>query len=119
MSALISLFCQIANGAGGSCAATSAIISGTDIDWTVADHRFKTLSGSTVFTFSNVTEAKTISVYITNPGAFTVTFPVTVLWPGNVAPIQTVPIGSTRTDIYTFVMVNGILRGSYIQNYTP
>lgn len=109
------LLCQILNSgvSGGSCAATSATISGTDIDWTVADSRYKTLSANTVFTFSNTVEGKTINVYITNTaGNFTVTFPA-VRWPGGVAPIQTL---GAKTDIYSFSLINGILWGSYVQN---
>lgn len=116
MGILVYLQCQIANGEGGSCTPTSATISGTDIDWTVADHRYKTILGNTVFTFSNVTEAKTISVYITNVGLNTVGWPATIKWTGAVTPTQTANV-APRTDIYTFVQVNSIIYGSYIQNY--
>jgi len=108
------LLCQIlSNGVG--CTNTSAIISGTDIDWNVADYRFKTLSANTTFTFSNQSEAETITVILTNTaGNFTVTWP-SVRWTGGFAPVMSIGV---RSDMYTFVMVNGIIWASYVQNLT-
>lgn len=115
MSALISLFCQIANnGTGGSCTPTSAIISGTDIDWSVADYRYKTLSANTVFTFSNTAEAVTITVVLTNTASnFTVAWPAGIRWTSGVAPVMVI---GAKSDMYTFVMINGIIWASYVQN---
>lgn len=108
------LLCQIFNGGvSGTCVPTSAIITGLDIDWSVADLRFKTITKSEIYTFSNQLEAQTISVYITNTGAFAISWPAAVLWTGGIDPIQT---QGAKTDIYTFTMVNGIIYGSYIQN---
>lgn len=111
------LLCLIANSGGttGSCATTSAVISGTDIDWSAADLRFKTIVANVVFTFSNTTEARTISVYVSNTGAFTVGWPAGIKWTGAVVPTQTTGV---HTDIYTFTMVNGIIYGTYVQNLT-
>lgn len=107
------LLCQmVANGVG--CTNTSAIITGTDIDWTVADYRYKTLNANTTFTFSNVTEATTITVVLTNTASnFTVTWPAIVEWAGGVDPIMTI---GAKDDMYTFVMINGVIRGTYVQN---
>jgi hypothetical protein len=112
------LLCQILNnggtGGGGTCTSTSAIISGTDIDWSVADYRFKTLSGNTVFTFSNTSEARTITVILTNTaGNFSVTWPAGIRWTSGVQPVMVLGV---RSDMYTFVMVNGIIWASYVQN---
>lgn len=111
------LLCQIVNSGvsgGGTCTSTSAIITGTDIDWSVADYRFKTLSGNTTFTFSNQTEARTITVVLTNTaGNFTVTWPGGIRWTGGVIPTMTI---GAKSDMYTFVMINGIIWGSYVQN---
>lgn len=115
--ALISLFCTIANsgGTGGAvCAETTAIISGTDIDWSVAPLRFESIAANTTFTFSNTSEGRTISVYLTQTAAFSAAFPGTVKWPGAVAPTLTPT--ANRTDIFTFTMVNSIIYGSYVQN---
>ena len=109
------LLCQIAS-SGVGCTNTSAIISGTDIDWDVADYRYKTLSANTVFTFSNVTEAETITVIVTNTvGNFTVTWPAGIRWTGGFAPVMSIGV---RSDMYTFVMINGIVWASYVQNLT-
>lgn len=115
---LIYLFCQIVanggTGGGAVCAETTAIISGTDIDWSVAPLRFKSIAVNTTFTFSNTSEGRTISVYLTQTAAFSAAFPGTVKWPGAVAPTLTPT--ANRTDIFTFTMVNGIIYGSYVQN---
>lgn len=94
---------------------SQAAISGTDIDWNVATHFYKTLSANTTFTFSNLADAKTIQVAITNTASnYTVTWP-TVQWPGGVAPTQTI---GAKTDLYTFTRINGVVRGTYVQNYS-
>lgn len=109
------LLCQLANGAL-ACNNTSAIITGTNIDWNVADYRFQTLSANTTFTFSNQSEAETITVVLTNTaGNFTVTWPVGIRWTGGFAPVMSI---GPRSDLYTFVVINGIIWASYVQNLT-
>ncbi len=109
------LLCQLNNsGVAGSCVTTSAIITGTNIDWNVANYRFKTLSANDVYTFSNQSEAETITVVLTNTvGAFTVTWPAGIRWTGGVVPQLTL---GAKSDMYTFVMINGIIWASYVQN---
>lgn len=113
---LIYLFCQIfsSGAAQGVCSEATAIISGTDVDWSVAPLRYKTIAANTTFTFSNMTEGRTISLYLTQFLTFTVTWPLGIVWPGAVVPTFTPVAG--RTDIYTFTMVNGFIYGSYVQN---
>jgi hypothetical protein len=80
----------------------------------VADYRYKTLSGNTIFTFSNTTEAKTITVVLTNTvGNFAVTWPAGIRWTAGVAPVMVL---GARSDLYTFVMINGIIWATYVQN---
>lgn len=94
----------------------TVVISASDINWSIAQTFSKTLAANTTFTFSNVTDGRTIVVAITNTaGNFSVTWP-TVKWTGNVAPTQT--IGS-KTDIYTFCRVGSVTYGSVVQNFTP
>lgn len=92
--------------------ASQLLISASAIDWN-STHLYKTLSTNTTFTFSNATDGKTIIIAITNTASnYTVTWP-TVKWANGIAPIQTI---GAATDIYTFVQINGIIYGSYIQN---
>jgi len=54
----------------------SAVLAGTDIDWSGKPIRTKTLTGATTFTFSNLIINKTITLRVT--GAFTLILPTSV-----------------------------------------
>lgn len=83
------------------------------IDWNFS-HLYKTLSENTTFTFSNVADAKTIIVALTNTASnYTVTWPAGIKWPGGAAPVMTAGV---KIDVYTFVQINGVIHASYIQN---
>lgn len=86
-------------------------ISSTAIDWNCT-HSYKTgITTSTTFTFSNAANGKTIVFSLTNStGTNTLTWP-TVSWLNAGAPA---PLSSTATIIITFVQINGIVYGSYI-----
>ena len=104
-SALATDWCQC-------CGSIQAAISASDIDWNIT-YAYKTLAANTTFTFSNAVDARTIVVAITNTASnYTVTWP-TVKWANGVAPTQTI---GAFTDIYTFVRINGVVYGSYVQN---
>jgi hypothetical protein len=93
---------------------STSTISGTDIDWSVGEFRYKTLSANTTLTFSNVTEGETIYVGITNTASnWTLTWPA-MSWVGGITPVQTI---GAKTDWYAIWRVNGITWGSYLQGY--
>jgi hypothetical protein len=93
---------------------STATISASDIDWTVAEYRYKTLGANTTLTFSNVTEGETIYVGITNTASnWTLTWPA-MSWVGGITPVQTI---GAKTDWYAIWRVNGITWGSYLQGY--
>lgn len=93
---------------------TEAAIAALDIDWATAVTFRKTLSANSTFTFSNLADGKQINVALTNTASnYTVTWP-TVTWAGASTPVQTV---GAKTDIYTFIRINGVVYGSVIQNF--
>lgn len=101
-----------------SFAPSSAVsISASDIDWINPNQTFyKTLAANTTFTFSNTVEGKTIIVALTNTASnFTVAWPAGVKWTNATTPTMTVGV---KTDVYTFVIINSIIYGSYVQNFT-
>lgn len=92
----------------------SVAIAASDIDWSLAAVFYKTLGVNTAFTFSNTQDGKTIIVSITNTaGNFTATWPAGIRWVNATEPILTT---GAKTDVFTFVDVNGTLYGSVVQN---
>jgi hypothetical protein len=92
----------------------SASVAALDIDWAAAGTQYKTLSANSTFTFSNVANGRAVVVAVTNTASnYTVTWP-TVSWKGGVAPTQTV---GAKTDIYSFIRINGVTYGSVIQDF--
>lgn len=100
-------------------AANATASASQTVDLTISDHWTYTLSTNTTFTFSNATNGKTWTMAITQAssvGAYTVTFAGgTIKWQNAVTPVMTPTIN--KTDIYSFVQMNGIIYGSYIQNF--
>ena len=78
-------------------------ISALDIDWSLGDSFYKLISTSSVFTFSNTVNGKTISVFIKNTGAsdLSVTFP-TALASG----VLNVVVSPGKENVYTFIKSN-------------
>ncbi len=67
-----------------------------------------TLTGNCTFTFSNPSAgAASFTLFLTNDGTAgrSITWPVSVKWPGGAIPIRTV--AANRTDIFTFFTTNG------------
>lgn len=91
----------------------SSLISAFNIDWSLSYSFYKTLAANSTFTFSNTQDGKTIIVAVTNTaGNFTLAWP-TVKWTNGSVPVLTV---GAKTDVFTFVKINGILYGSVVQN---
>lgn len=118
----------IANGGTGASTAAAArtnlgldpvvtAIPAVDVDWSLGDYFYKTLTAGVVFTFSNTVDGKDVTVALTQDGAggHTVGWPAGVKWSGGVTPTMTTTIA--KTDIFTFVKINGILYGSTVQNF--
>ena len=92
-------------------------LSALDIDWSVAQTFSKTLAANSTFTFSNVTDGRTIVVAITNTASnYVVTMPASVKWSGGTQPVQTV---GAKVTVWTFVRVGSVTYGSAVLNITP
>ena len=80
-----------------------------------------TLTGNTSFTFSNNGNGKSWIVGVnTNPttSGYTGTFTATtasITWAYGITPVMTTATG--KTDIYSFVQMNGVIYGDYSQSY--
>lgn len=96
--------------------AASVAIAAVNIDWSLSTGFYKTLAANSVFTFSNTLDCKTIVVAITNTaGNFTATWPAAVRWANGSEPVLTLGV---KTDVFTFVVINGIIWGAVVQNMT-
>lgn len=94
----------------------SLTIAASNIDWSLSNGFFKTIAGNTTFTFSNTQDCKTIIVAVTNAGAFTAAWPAAVQWRFGSQPVLTTGAGST--DVFTFVVINGIIYGSVVADFS-
>lgn len=80
-----------------------------------------TLTGNTTFTFSNNGNGKNWTIGVkqaTSNSGLTATFTATtasVKWQNSVTPVMSSTSGAT--DIFSFVQLNSIIYGSYIQNF--
>jgi hypothetical protein len=93
---------------------TTVSISALDIDWSLGTQFYKTLAANSTFTFSNVSEGQTITVWLTNTASnFTSTWP-TATWVGGAAPGET---PGAKTDAFTFTKVNGTIWAAPCQNF--
>lgn len=93
----------------------SVTIGASNIDWSLSNGFFKTIAGNTTFTFSNTQDCKTIVVAVTNTGAFTAAWPAAVQWRFGTQPTLTV---GAATDVFTFVVINSIIYGSVVQDFS-
>ena len=93
---------------------TDASIAASAIDWAIGTSFYKTLAANTTFTFANALPGQSVVVSVTNTsGNFTVTWPVTVKWPNDSIPVQSI---GARTDVYSFRNINGIVYGAVAQS---
>lgn len=80
----------------------------TIINWDSGNFFYKTLTGSTTLTFTNIpTNAQFITIRITAGGGHSVTWPAGIEWPGGAPPSQT----SGGTDVYVFFNEGSTIRG--------
>jgi hypothetical protein len=81
-------------------------ISAAEIDWSLGDCFYKSLSANETFTFSNVSDCATIIVAITNTsgGSVTVQFPAGILKDSSFSG----EISASATSIFTFVSINSV-----------
>lgn len=96
-------------------AATAVVSSGgaAAIDWSLTNAFYCTLTENTTFSFSNTKDGQPITVAVKQDATHTVTWP-TVKWIGGAAPTMTATVN--RTDVYTFVKINGSFYGGAMQN---
>ena len=93
----------------------------TTINLSLSDNFMYTLSGDTIFTFSNNSDGKSWLVGIKqNPitSGYTASFTATtssVKWQNSVVPVMSPTIDST--DVFAFAQINSTIYGSYIQNF--
>lgn len=82
----------------------SASLAALDIDWSAARAFYKTVSANSTFTFSNVTDGKDITVFITNSGgsSITITLPTVTREPGILS------INAGKTAAFSFTRANSI-----------
>lgn len=91
------------------------------INLSLSDQFMFTLTGNTIFTFSNNGNGKSWMVAVnTNPvtSGYTATFTATtatVKWAYGIVPVMTSTIG--KTDMYSFIQMNGVIYGDYSQSY--
>lgn len=87
----------------------------------LADQWEYTLTGNTTFTFSNNANGKSWTVAVSsNPttSGYTSSFTATtanVKWAYGITPVQTATVN--KTDIYSFIQLNGVIYGDYSQSY--
>lgn len=121
--ALVSAVPVALGGTGGTSATeawenltvASVAIAALEVDWSSGPVHRKTLAANSTFTFANSTDGQTIVVALTNTASnYTVTWPA-AQWAGGAQPVQTV---GAKTDIWTFVNVNGTIYGSVSQDHS-
>jgi hypothetical protein len=93
-------------------AGTQVNISALNIDWSSGTHFWKIIAANTAFTFTNTNDTYQVVVAVTGDASHTVTW-TGVKWTAGTAPTQTL----SKTDIYTFVQINGTNYGSAVQNF--
>jgi hypothetical protein len=86
-----------------------------NINWSLGNNFYGTLTGSTVFTFSNVVDGKNIVVKVAQTGtnSYTVTWPSTK-WHSGTPPTMT--SGSATEDVTTIINYGGTYYGNSVQD---
>jgi hypothetical protein len=87
------------------------------IDWSLSDNWAHAPAGAPAYQFSNIIPGKVLYFAYTHGDAGPPSFPAFVLWPGNVPPPTTTPIGNT--DLYIFRAVGGGIYGEMIPDFIP
>lgn len=88
------------------------------INWASGNNFTLTLNANNTISFSNAVDGQVMTIEITNTASnFTNVWTgggLTIKWPANTAPVQTV---GAHTDVYTIIDSNGTYYGSYVQNF--
>lgn len=89
----------------------------TNIDWSKGNTFYKVIESDITFTFSNDVDLQTIVIGLEQGGAgsYSITWPPGIKWPNATIPTPTPTLG--KTDVYTFVRMNGVIHGNVIQNF--
>lgn len=88
------------------------------LNWNDGQRQLVTLTGNVTFTLTNPVDGVEYTIIIaTGAGAFTATWPASVLWPGGTAP--TITVAAAKVDIIRLLFRNGTTQyyGSFLQNY--
>lgn len=88
------------------------------LNWNNGGYQYGTITGITTLSWSNLPPsglAQGLTLELTNPGNYAVTWPTGVKWPGGTAPTRT----SNGIDLYEFVCRDGsTVRGAQAQKDT-
>jgi hypothetical protein len=83
----------------------SKALSALDIDWNAGEMFYKTISADSTFTFSNVTEGRSVTLVITNSSGST----VSLAFPSGVYKTAgALPISAGQSALYSLMRINGI-----------
>jgi hypothetical protein len=86
------------------------------IDWSLGNTFFKSVTGTTTFSFTNVTPGQVIKVILFQTGGATAAWSYgTILWKGGAAPALTTTIN--HTDVFTFVAEGVTVLGHSDKDY--
>jgi hypothetical protein len=90
----------------------SSLISALDIDWSLSSVFFKDIAVASTFTFSNADDGKVISVTLTNStgGDLAISLPA-----GIKSKALSLSIPASSTNVYTFIVSNGITYATEIE----
>jgi hypothetical protein len=91
---------------------TSTLVSSLNVDWSLGNVFYKSISTGTTFTFSNTADGKTISLAVINTSGAD----VAVAFPAGIK-VKTgfslsVPAG--QANIYTFIVANSIIYATVV-----
>lgn len=88
------------------------------LDWNNGNNQLVTLTNNVTFTLSNPKDGGQYMIIIdSGMGAFTATWPGSVLWPSGVAPVITIAAGKRDVVKFDYDLTAGKYYGSYQQNY--
>lgn len=106
--------------AGGQ-TTTTAAQSGTTLDWALARHQYRVLDANLTFNaFANADEGREVTIWIkqaASGGPYTVSWDagLAIKWQGATAPSMVTT--ASRANAYSFVKVNGEVRGVVSSNH--
>lgn len=114
----------VADGGTGASSAANARVNlrissqptiGLNINWSLSNNFYEAITADSAITFSNAADGLSIMVAVASNGAWNLTWPAGVKWPGGVTPTHS---GAGKTDVFAITRINGVLYGSFVQNFT-